>query len=83
MSGSQTGERSISVHSQAAGPLTLSVNGRLPPGLEVETPEAIESGSYGDVRFVFTPGERSISGRYQIELMVLPINQILKIFITF
>ncbi len=83
MSGNEAGERSISVQNQAAGPLTLKMNGRLPPGLEVEMPEPIESGEYGEVRFVFSPGEIPISGRYQVEMMVMPINQVLKVFVTF
>ncbi len=83
MSGSEPGEQAISVRNQAVGPLTLSVHGRLPPGMQVELPERIEADGRGKIRFVYTPGEEPLQGRHVVELNVLPIGQILKISIDF
>ncbi len=83
MSGSQPGEQAISIQNRAAGPLDLSVHGRLPARVRVELPEPIGAGERGKVRFVYTPGEEPLRGRHEVELMVLPINQILKISIDF
>ncbi len=83
MSGGEPGEETISVSNRAAGPLTLSTRGRLPPGVRVVLPERVEAGAEGEVRFVYTPGEEPLAGRHSVELIVLPINRLLKISIDF
>lgn len=83
MSGSEPGEQTISIRNRAAGALNLSMRSSLPPGLQVELPERVEAGAEGEVRFVYTPGEEPLEGRHSVELIVLPLNQVLKISIDF
>lgn len=83
MSGIRPGEQVITIQSQAEGLLTLSIKNRLPRGVRVELPEPIEKGESGEIRFIYTPGDRPLQDLRQIELLVLPVNQVLKVSIQF
>jgi len=82
--GAAKSARTISIKNMAQGQLAVKRYTREIPGIEILIePESVGPGEEASVTFTYLPDVKKLQGKYRIDFMVSPLNQIVPIYLNF